>query len=119
MNTVWEWLACVVIVFLDVSVGSEWSSWHRHDQTARVSGDELMSAVKQYVNHQGMQDAQEMVAEMMKDEAKMASTYAGKKTTFSSVASFLGSTPFTKQLSLPASIQIQFLHNVRDKSVSL
>lgn len=80
-----------------------------------IPGDELMSAVKQYVHNQGMQDAQEMVAETMKDEAKMASANINRRTTFSDVASFLGFTPFTKQLSLPASIQLQFLHNIRNR----
>ena len=78
-------------------------------------GDKLMSAVKQYVNNRGMQDAQEMVAVMMKDEAKMANRYSSRRTAFSGVAGFLGSTPYTKQLSLPASIQLQFLHNVKDR----
>ena len=76
-----------------------------------------MYAVKQYVNSQGMQDAQEIVTEVMKNEAKMANMYSGRRTAFSGVAGFLGSTPYTKQLSLPASIQLQFLHNVRDRFV--
>ena len=77
-----------------------------------------MSAVKQYVNNRGKQDAQEMVAEAMKNEATMANRYSSRRNAFSGVASFLGSTPYTKQLSLPASIQLQFLHNIRDRSLS-
>ena len=77
-----------------------------------------MYAVKQYVNGRGIQDAQEMVTEVMKNEAKMANMYSGRTTAFSGVAGFLGSTPYTKQLSLPASMQLQFLHNIRDRSVS-
>ena len=77
-----------------------------------------MYAVKEYVNSKGMQDAQKMVTEVMENEVQMANMYSGRRTAFSGVAGFLGSTPYTKQLSLPASIQLQFLHNVRDRSVS-
>ncbi len=80
-----------------------------------ILGNELMSSVKNYIRNEGMQEAQVKVVNMMKEEARMSSKNAGRDNDFSGVASFLGSTPYTKQLSVPASIQLQMLHNVQER----
>ena len=74
-----------------------------------------MSSVKRYIHNEGMQEAQVKVVNMMKEEARKSSQNVGRENAFSGVASFLGSTPYTKQLSVPASIQLQMLHNVQER----